>query len=437
MVPASLFTKIKERSLTFIKRGKNDYFKNGVNWMLRTTFSQYMLRTGIYSGTNTRALIPDLFRGLGAKKVVLFSDRGLERAGVVAQVAEIFELTPHGTGPELVGMFLDIAQDAESQIINKATRYARELGADGLLAVGGGSVLDTVKGVKYSLHHNLSDINEAIPGGFVYESFPEAQYMPVPHISVPTTAGTGSEVSPIAVIFNEAIQMKTNIINPFIASDVAVLDPDLTTSLPPRITAFTGFDALTHAIEGYASPTATALTDSYALHAIRLIEQNLSKVVDEGENLEARMNMLHASLMGITSFSMALNAIPVHNLAHAYGAQFRIPHGLANAVFLPFVMEMVPTLYLPRIKDLAQALSVGDGETDPHILLSRVIEKIRLMQKKVGLPEDFSAYDISAEEFDRVSKAVSADPAALNFPMPQELIRAIGERVVKLEVATD
>ncbi|MFL6561937.1 MAG: iron-containing alcohol dehydrogenase, partial [Bacillus sp. (in: firmicutes)] len=186
---------------------------------MKTTLSQFMLRTGIYSGSNSRAMVPSLFAGLGAKRVLLLSDRGLEKAGIVEKVASIFELTGHGSGPQLVGTYLDIAQDAESRCINDAVRYAKEVGADSLLAVGGGSVLDTVKGVKYALHKGLSDIKEAIPGGLLYEQFPKANFIPIPHIAIPTTAGTGSEVSPIAVIFNEDIQMKTNIINPFINAD--------------------------------------------------------------------------------------------------------------------------------------------------------------------------------------------------------------------------
>jgi alcohol dehydrogenase class IV len=401
---------------------------------MKTTLSQFMLRTGIYSGSNSRAMVPSLFAGLGAKRVLLLSDRGLEAAGIVEKVADIFNLTGHGSGPELVGQFLDIKQDAESRCINEAVRYAREIGADSLLAVGGGSVLDTVKGVKYALHKGLADIKEAIPGGLLYESFPKANYMPIPHIAIPTTAGTGSEVSPIAVIFNEEIQMKTNIINPFINADMAILDPDLTVGLPPVITAFTGFDALTHAIEALASPTATGLTDAYALHAIRLIERNLPVAVADGGNLDARMDLLHASLMGITAFSFALNAIPVHNMAHAYGALFRIPHGLANAVFLPVVMEFVPDLYLPKVAELAQALNVDVKDDAPQAALAKVVEKIRLLQHKVGLPADFKEYNITEEALQSAIPAVMKDPAALSFPMPKELIAAIGQKVVPLTV---
>jgi alcohol dehydrogenase class IV len=405
-----------------------------VKKIMKTSLSQFMLRTGIYSGSNSRAMVPSLFAGLGAKRVVLLSDRGLEKAGVVQKVAEIFNLTGHGSGPQLVGQYLDISQDAESRCINDAVRYVKEVGGDALLAVGGGSVLDTVKGVKYALHKGLSDIKEAIPGGLLYEQFPKANFIPIPHIAIPTTAGTGSEVSPIAVIFNEDIQMKTNIINPFINADMAILDPDLTVGLPPFITAFTGFDALTHAIEAVASPTATALTDAHALHAIRLIEKNLPAAVADGSNLAARMDLLQASLMGITAFSFALNAIPVHNLAHAYGALFRIPHGLANAVFLPVVMEMVPTLYLPKVNELAAALDVEVKGDTAEAALVKVIEKIRLLQHKVGLPADFKQYTITEENLAQTIPAVMKDPAALSFPMPKELIAAIGQRVVPLGV---
>ncbi|MDF2856184.1 MAG: iron-containing alcohol dehydrogenase [Neobacillus sp.] len=401
---------------------------------MKTSLSQFMLRTAIYSGSNSRAMVPSLFAGLGAKRVVLLSDRGLEKAGVVEKVAEIFNLTGHGSGPQLVGQYLDIAQDAESRSINDAVRYVKEVGGDALLAVGGGSVLDTVKGVKYALNKGLSDIKEAIPGGLLYEQFPQANFIPIPHIAIPTTAGTGSEVSPICVVFNEDIQMKTNIINPFISADMAILDPDLTVGLPPAITAFTGFDALTHAIEALASPTATALTDAHALHAIRLIEKNLPVAVANGANIDARMDLLQASLMGITAFSFALNAIPVHNLAHAYGALFRIPHGLANAVFLPVVMEMVPMLYLPKAAELAAALDVDVKNDSAEAALAKVVEKIRLLQHKVGLPVDFKEYNITEEDLKRVIPAVMKDPAALNFPMPMELIAAIGQRVVPVGV---
>ena len=401
---------------------------------MQKNLTQFKLRSVVHSGSNSRALVPNLFKGLGAKRVVLFSDRGLEKAGVVQKVADIFKLTGQNNGPELAGIYLDITQDAESKSVNDAVRYAREVGADALLAVGGGSVLDTVKGVKYALHKGLSDIKDAISGGLLYEAFPKATYMEYPHIAIPTTAGTGSEVSPIAVIFNEEIEVKTIFINPFLGADMAILDPDLTVGLPPFITAFTGFDALTHAIEALASPNADALTDAQALHAIRLIERNLPLVVEDGTNISARMEMLQASLMAITAFSCALNAIPVHNLAHAYGALFRIPHGLANAVLLPVVMEYLPNLYLPKIAELALAINVDSKNDRTQVTLAKVIDKIRILQEKVGLPADFKQYNLASEDLLRTIPAVKKDPSAVAYPLPDKLIIAIGQKVVPVGV---
>lgn len=403
---------------------------------MSTTFSQFSQRTAIYSGAGARSLIPDLFRGFGARRVLLFSDRGLEQVGVVEMVADLFRTTTNGAGPELVGIFLDIDQDATTSSVNQALRFARETGADGLLAVGGGSVLDTVKGVKYGLHLGIQDIREALPSGLNLVSWPDASYIPIPHISVPTTAGTGSEVSPIAVFFHETLGIKANLIHPFINADMAVLDPELTVALPPRITAFTGFDALTHAIEALASPRATPFTDSYALHAIRLIAKYLPEAVANGRNLEARMQMLQASTMAIVAFGMSMALVPVHNFAHAYGALFRIPHGLANAVFLPVVMESLPQLYLPRIVEYAQAFGLDTGHREPAQLLGDVIQNIRQLQQDVGLPATFAEYNITAADLPRTVAAVASDPTAVFFRLPPELITAVGQKVAGLSAAS-
>lgn len=396
-----------------------------------TSYSQFMMRTAIHSGAGVRAMIPDLFKGSGSKRVVLFSDKGLKQAGVIDQIVDIFENT--SSGVELAGIFTDIDQDAGSECVNGAAKFYREVAADGMLAVGGGSVMDTVKGVKFVLSKGVLDVKEVIPSGFVNVAWPEANHIPIPHIAVPTTAGTGSEVSPIAVIYNETKKIKSNLIHPFINADMAILDPELTVGLPPFITAFTGFDALTHAIEALASPKATPITDAYALQAIRIIHQFLPQAVEDGQNKEARLQMLQASLMGITAFSFALSAIPVHNFAHAYGALFRIPHGLANAVFLPVVMEAVSDLYLPKVNELAQSLDVDVQGKDPNGALTAVIAKIKELQKQVNLPSTFSEYNISQESVKKTVPAVKLDPAGVAFPLPEDVILHVGKKVTQEE----
>lgn len=398
------------------------------------TQSNFWLRSSIYSGPNARSIIPDLFNGLGAKRILLVSDVGLEKAGVVKKVVESFELPILGTKAEIVGQFLGVTQDAASECVNEALKYARKVNADAILAIGGGSVIDTAKALKYGLFQGITDINDAIPSGYLYEGFPKAQPINIPHISVATTAGTGSEVSPIAVIYNEHIKVKMNIYNVFLSSDVAILDPELTIGLPPEITAFTGADALTHAIEAIVSPAATSITDAYAFQAIRVIEKNLPRAVKDGANIEARMEMLHGSMMGITAFCSALNAIPVHNFAHAFGALFRIPHGLANAVLLPVVMESIPELYLPKAHLIAEAFKVKIHDEDPKGILAKVVEKIRIFLSDLGLPLDFSDYGISDSDMEGILTAVMKDPAATNYSMSSELIMSVVSRVSTVRI---
>ena len=396
---------------------------------MSTDFFNFTLKTAIYSGENTSERIPDYFQGLNANRVVLFSDQGLKEAGIVDEIVEVFNKRTLGTGPELVGVYVDIEQDAGSESVNRATAYAREVNADGLLAVGGGSVLDAVKGVKFSLHNELEDIKEALTSGRASYAWPKVKNIPIPHIAVPTTAGTGSEVSPIAVIYNEQLKVKTSIIHPFIGADIAVLDPVLTVGLPPFITAFTGFDALTHAIEGLVSTKANAFSDGYALQTIRLIEENLVEAVKNGTNLKARGAMLQASTMGITAFFSSLSEVPVHNLAHAYGAMFQIPHGLANAVFLPLVMKEIPELYNEKIVQIAQALNLDTGGKTKADIYAAVLEKINTLQKEVGLPDNFSKYNISQFNMEAIIEAVQEDPSGRSYQLSSEIIRKIGEQV--------
>ncbi|HUW66140.1 MAG TPA: iron-containing alcohol dehydrogenase [Spirochaetia bacterium] len=400
---------------------------------MSTTYSQYMLRTAIHSGTGCRMMVPDLLRAMGARRTVLFTDQGLVNAGVMSRVAEIFDLTTRGSGPDLVGVFDGIQQDARNGIINQAARFSRDLGADSLVALGGGSVMDTVKGVKFMLHTGLTDILEAIPGNLALHAWPQAQYILIPHIAIPTTAGTGAEVSPIAVILNEVERVKASLIHPFINADMAVMDPELTVGLPPEITAFTGMDALTHALEALNSPTATALTDAYALHAIRLIDTLLPVACQDGTNLKARANLLMASTMAITAFSFALSAVPVHNFAHTFGARFGIPHGMANAIFLPEVMRYLPDLYLPRSADMAGAFSLPVAGLDAREILALVIDHIHQLRDKVGLPRTFGRYDISREKLTEVVPAVVRDPAGVFFRLPPEIVIAVSTAVCGLD----
>ncbi|MDM5327727.1 iron-containing alcohol dehydrogenase [Neobacillus sp. CF12] len=395
------------------------------------SFFQFSVRTVVNSGAGSRTLLPEMIKGLGGKRAVLYTDKGLTQAGITKKIIELFELMP-GT-PELVGVFEEIEQDAKGEIINRGARFFKECNGDSFIALGGGSVLDTVKGIKWMIHKGLDDIRDSLLTGNVMEWWPEAQFIPIPHVAIATTAGTGAEVSPVAVILNEKIGMKTNLLHPFINADMAILDPDLTLGLPPKITAFTGFDALTHAVEAYFSPKANPMTDAYALQSIRMIVDHLQTAVHNGGDLSARANMLMASSMAISAFCLCLNAVPIHNMAHAIGAKFNIPHGLANAVLLPNVMESLPGYYLPRITGFAQALGIVNPSEQPEECLAEVIEYIRDLRKAVNLPDSFAEFECNEDKLHLLVPAVHHDPAGVFFKIPAQIITKVVNEVFELK----
>lgn len=391
-----------------------------------TSYFDFFQPTAIKSGAGTRILAPNSILELGGKRPILFSDKGLTNAGLTQEIIDLFERCP---GIELAGVFDDIEQDAKSSIINKAIQYYKDTNADSLISLGGGSVMDSVKAVKWAIHNKVNDIGTAVMGT-VLDSADKIKPFPIPHVSIPTTAGTGSEVSAGAVIYNELLGVKCNLFNPFISANIALLDPDLTVGLPPKITAFTGMDALTHAVEAYFSPKSNSFTDALALHSTRLIRDNLKTAVHDGQNLAARANMLQASTMAIQSFLGASGAYPVHNLAHAFGAKYHIPHGLANAVFLPLVMTYMPNHYLEKIKGFAEILGVKAISEEPQVLLQACIDEIDRIREEIHLPADFSEYNIDPSDIPGLIPLVQSDPIALTFRIPDAVIKAVSEQVI-------
>ncbi|WP_230203591.1 iron-containing alcohol dehydrogenase [Bacillus massiliigorillae] len=399
---------------------------------MNSFFSEFHLRTSISSGAGSRSLLPQMIQGLGGKRAILFTDKGLTEAGVVDQVIDLFKSTNESV--EIVGIFDEIEQDAKAENVTKAVHFFKEQKADSLIALGGGSVLDAVKGIKWMLNKGYSD-TEGVLHTSIREFLPEAQPTGIPHVAIPTTAGTGAEVSPMAVIFNEKQTLKVVLRTPFLSADMAILDPELTVGLPPRITAFTGMDALTHAVEGFFSTTATPFTDAYALYAAQLIAENLPIAVNKGTDLEARGNMLMASAMAITAFGFGNNGVPVHNMAHVFGAKFRIPHGLANAVLLPNVMAALPTFYFPKIKQFAKALGIDTSYSHPEECLADVINFIRSLRHEIMLPASFAEFHLDANALQSIVADVQSDPASGKFLIPADIITQVTEEVTGLTLS--
>jgi alcohol dehydrogenase class IV len=395
--------------------------------MSSSHYYQYNMRSTIHCAAGSVIRIPALFEGMGAKRVVLFSDIGLEQAGIVDQIKAVFASCSSNKAT-LVGVYTGISQDAACQSVNAATAYARSVAADAILAVGGGSVLDASKGVKYSLQHGATDIAELLQSGIKIDAWPSSQHSGIPHIGVPTTAGTGAEVSPVAVFYNEALGIKTNLVAPFLEPDMAVLDGNLCLGLPDFLTAATGMDALTHAIEAVASPTANAMTDAHAFHAAQMIVENLPKVIDNGKDVVARSNMLQASSLAIDAFGGSLNAIPIHNCAHAFGGMFHIPHGDANAALLPVVMEACPEFYAGKGLRLAKALNLSQNGSDQE-LLGNCIKFLKDFQQRIGCTTNFKRWEVNQDKQDAIYHAIASDPAAMFYSISPAAMAKIVQAV--------
>ena len=376
--------------------------------------------TVVTAGPGCRARVPRTFANQGCRRVAMVTDKGLVAAGVVDQVREAFE----AQGVPLAGIFDGVRQDNDTRDINDCARWYRDIGADGLLAVGGGSVLDTAKCVKVMLGLGVQDINELVEGGIVYYRRPKAKPLGITHISIPTTAGTGAEVSQGAALMDGETNKKIIMFHQYMNSDFAFLDPELTVSLPPKLTAEPAFDALSHCLEAFFTTQPNSFADALALRAARLIVDNLPIAVNDGNNIEARGELQVASAMAcVATVSSGLGATPIHNFADSVGPVYRLTHGLANAVYLPIVMKNLPSHYLRRIRSLAEALGIPVDAKDDTQLLDEVITRFVALQEECGIPARLSL-EVDSHKLQELHAEVKNDPAGINFPLPDEVINA-------------
>lgn len=387
--------------------------------MTKPKYFSWDFTTAIKVGAGIRSQVPKTLADQGCKRVALITDRGLIKAGVVDKILEAFK----DQEVEIAGTFDNVRQDNDTRDIDECAQWYRQVGADGILAVGGGSVLDTAKAVKVMLGMNAEKIGDLIKGHIVYYSRPEAKPLGIPHISIPTTAGTGAEVSGGAALFEAASKKKLIMFHQYMNSDFAFLDPELTVTLPPKLTAEPAFDSLSHCIESFFSTTANSIADAFALRAARLIMDNLATAVENGNDIKARTELQAASSMAVLASVSALGATLIHNFADAIGPIFGVSHGLANAVYLPIVMKNMPSHYLPRIREFAQALDITIDSDDDQQILEKVISEFVSLQEKCGIQPKLPI-EVEKSRLDDLKTAVKEDPAGAAFPLPEDVITA-------------
>jgi alcohol dehydrogenase class IV len=322
---------------------------------------------------------------LGGTKVLLYTDKGLVEAGVAEMIIEAIK----ASGLQLVGVYDKIVQDARLELINEGAAFYRKCGADCMVVVGGGSVMDTAKAVNIMIgggHEDFSPLAEQVG------LFDGAQPLP-PHVAFPTTAGTGAEMTYCMVVLNESAKAKVACVHPYCNPDIAMLDPELTVKLPPKITAFTAMDAMTHAIEAITTVSANPISDALGLHAVRIITKYLPEVMKNPGNVEARGYLLIASTMAGMSFINALLG-GVHATAHALGALYGIPHGLANSIMLPHLMAYNLEEKPERFVQIADAMGVNVDGMTPDQAARAAVQAVKVLQTSVGLTQTLKDFGV-------------------------------------------
>ncbi len=359
---------------------------------------------------------------LSLSKVLVITDKMLVDLGVIRPVIEGLK----ASGVEIVGIFKDVPANSELKVVKRCADEAIRLGAEGLVAIGGGSVLDTAKAVGILITH----------GGDLVADYSGAETLPgplKPIIAIPTTAGTGSEVSHAAVILDETNHAKLSFVDRNLTPNLAVLDPELTVGLPPKLTAATAMDALTHAIESYTSIQANPMSDALAAKAIPLIRKNILRAVLHGEDLEARGALLTAATMAGIAFDHAMVGI-VHGMAHATGGFVGIHHGTANSIFLPWGMEYNLEVCTDKYAEIADLLGVKTEDLSSEGAAIKGIEAFKRLREDLyqacGLP--FRLRDAGVPENLLETIAEGAVNDGTSFYNPREVVKeAVLEKLRK------
>ncbi len=362
----------------------------------------YRTPTRIVFGSGAASEIGIEAEGLGIHRAFLLTDLGVASSGLVERVRK-------SLGNAFAGIYQDIPQDTGVTAIERATELARTLEADGVVSLGGGSVMDTAKAVAVLLTEggSLKD----------YEGFQMLRRRLVPHIAIPTTAGTGSEVTFTAVIKDHDRKQKILLHDFHLAPDIGILDPAMVATMPPRVTAFTGMDALTHAVEALHSLQAQPMTDALALHALRLIRDNLPRCVEQGSDLVARGQMQIAATMAGQAFTNAQVGV-VHALAHTLGALFGVPHGLANAILLPFGMRFNASVCADRYAMAAEALGARAAGAPDAQAADAAAAAVDTLTARLGLPPLLRDVGVPRDGLKECAEQALSDAAIVYNPRP-------------------
>jgi len=349
---------------------------------------------------------------LGGKRALVVTDKDLVKIGLVEKLTAVL-------GDRCVGVFDEVIPDTGVHIIEKGAEYGRSVEADTVVSIGGGSPIDTGKGIAVLLKEGGKVADHA---GLNNLTRPQT-----PHVVIPTTAGTGSESTYAAVIKDHEKKQKVLLVDRYIIPDVGILDPELTVGMPARLTGATGMDAFCHAIEAIHSMQAEPIADALALHAIRMIMEFLPRAVEDGSDIVARGQMLIAANIAGTAFSNAQVGV-VHALAHSVGARFGVAHGIANAILLPHCMRFNNDTCPDRYALVARAMGLevrGKSDTEAG---EAAADGVQALNKKIGLPQCLRDEGVPEEGLEGLADLALSDGAIVynpKFAMDADLLMEI------------
>ena len=337
----------------------------------------FKIPQNIQFGMGSLKKLPEILAENHSDNILLVSDRGLEKIGVVKKVQDIIE----AAGLKCTS-YLDVVPNPTVAVVNEATALYKECGATSIVALGGGSAIDTAKAASIVV----------ACGGTVeqYEGENKSSKPGLPIVAVNTTAGTGSECTSFYIVTDPVRHSKMAMVDPNCMVSIAVNDTDFMSSMPPKLTAATGMDALTHAIEAALSKNANPLTDKDAYWAMQAIVQNLPRAVANGQDEAARTMMAYAENVAGMAFSNAGLGM-VHAMAHALGGHYNLPHGVCNAVLLPYVLAFNSRSPVCRERFMTIAAAMGlQGTFTPDTAAPAVIQFVRQLSAGVGIPANLA-----------------------------------------------
>lgn len=358
---------------------------------------RFILNEVSYFGPGARKELPEVLRRLGAEKVFVVTDKGLLKFGVAKMVTDVMDAA--GISYEI---FSEVKPNPTVTNVQEGLKAFKESKSNVIVAIGGGSAIDTAKGIGIVANNpEFADIVSL-------EGCAPTKHKSVPIVALPTTAGTAAETTINYVIIDEEKQKKMVCVDPNDIPAVAIIDAELMYSLPKGLTAATGMDALTHAIEGYITKGAWQMSDMFELEAIRMISKYLPVAVEEPTNADARNGMAVAQYIAGMAFSNVGLGL-VHGMAHPMGSLFDVPHGVANALLLPTIMEFNMPACLDKYPEIAKAMGVDISGMTRVQASQAACEAVKALSVRVGIPQHLSELGITAKDIPALAQQAIED----------------------------